>query len=289
MKGIRVVMAAMVLLVMMAQVTMAEETRRVQERYRHEHQWMVQHGMDDSRAEALLSAMEEQGMDAAEVDALFGVMRGAVDDGLPPGPFLRKAEEGVAKRVKAETMMNAMTRVRERYRYAHAWAGELVPDDETASDVMEALADTLAAGMETGDLDRLRDRLRTRDRVRDPELCGETALTLREMTRLRLRSRTAADAVDAALEQGYDTAEMIRFRNMVMAQVGQGNGEGVMNRFTHAIRNGASASELGAYGGNSGSGSGTSSHGGQGASGGSSSGSGRSGGSGNSGGGNGRH
>ncbi|WP_300670147.1 hypothetical protein [Desulfoluna sp.] len=291
MKRMNVCLVAVLLLLGVASMGMAEaEKETVGERSQHEYQWMSQHGMDETRIQAVVSGMEAQGIQEPEMDAFIGTLRGALEEGLPPEPFMRKAEEGLAKRVQGEVMVKAMERVRERYRYAHAWSDELVPDEGATASVTEIVADAMAAGMEIGDLDTLKTRLRDRDRVKDPALCEESALMLKEMVQLRLRSHTAAEAVGAALDQGYDTADMARFRHMVTSQMGQGDGEGMMHRYTYSIRNGATASELGSSGGHGNSSSGG--HSGSGSDGGSSGNSGSSGssgGNGNGGSGNGRH
>lgn len=239
-------------------------------------------GLGGDRAEAVVTAMQARNMGEEQALKVLEMVRRAHEEGVPPGALLGKAEEGLAKGVTGDQVVAALERVRHRYRYAGDWARDLVDDQAVQQRLRKTVADAMAAGMEQGDLERVRERLRIRNLDKEPGLCEETALAFREMVRSRVRSAVAQEAVAAALEGGYGADDMARFRKTFTTQARKGDGEGLARRYTHAIRNGASASELGASSGHSGTGGGGSSHGGHGS--GNSGGSGNGGGNGNGGG-----
>lgn len=284
------ILAAFLAVVMILAWGVCVGAAELSQRVRLELTEMERQGMGVERAMAVMEAMAAQNMGEERALKVLGMVRLAHEEGIQPGALLGKAEEGLAKRVRGDQVVAALEQVRQRHRYAGAWSRELAGDEATRRRLADTVTDAMAAGMQSGDLDRLRERLRAREMKNDPGLCEETALTLREMVRSRVPSQSAAEALEAALEKGYAARDMEQLRMLFRAQVRQGDGAVLMRGYTQAIRNGASVSELGTRGGSGGAGSGSPSRqgtggGGQGTSGGSSSGSGSSnGGSGSSGG-----
>ncbi len=237
-------------------------------------------GIDAGQLERLNTRMQEQNYTNANILRIHEQIRAAVAAGLPGGPVIEKANEGLAKRVGPQATERALQQVRKRYEYAYGWTRSLAVREDTLAETGDTVAEAMAAGLQQRDLERIRERLHTKmHAMEDSGLCLETARTLRTMTRARVSSQTAADAVDEALKNGYTAQEMRQLREAFQRQSRSGNATSIAKGYTESIRGGGSAASLGHGGGQGGSGSAGSE--GSGANGG---GSGRSGGNGHGGG-----
>jgi uncharacterized membrane protein YgcG len=82
------------------------------------------------------------------------------------------------------------------------------------------LAESMAAGMNQEDAERIMQALRARTRnmaqAHSEELAMQTVMTTRTMLRLRMQSKSVGDSVCQALQQGYSAQEMLKLRNTVM-------------------------------------------------------------------------
>ena len=246
------------------------------------------------------------------------IVMNARKQGLPAGPIMNKAHEGIAKNVQAGSIVNAMEKTRERYAYSYQKAKALGVSDDQLATTGNVIAEGMAAGLMNKDVDALCDRLQTRDRMRDKTgdeavtkdqvrdqardrdqihmLAQESFMTAREMVRRGVPSDVAAETVEQALKNNYQAGEMQQLRNTFMQGAMNSDPAQLANRYANALRHGAQADDIGNAGGQgqsagepgsgSGSGSGESSSGGNGSGSGgdSGSGSGGSGGNGGSGG-----
>ncbi len=228
---------SLIMIVLLSQVVYAQPDIRISQST----QAMVGLGLEEGIANRLNERLKNYGVD--EALQVHQQIRQTLQQGLPVGPVVEKAHEGLAKQAGPEAVVRAMRQVRERYAYAYGWAGSLVDDPRAARSVGDSIADAMAAGLQAGDLDRIRDRLRARDC--DAALCRETALTLREMTRTRVSSGTAADTVDEALRKGYQAKAMRQMRESFAYQARSGNATAIAKGYQHAIRGGSSAGSLG--------------------------------------------
>ncbi len=165
----------------------------------------------------MIALMREHRFQERNIELARQTMRLATREGLPTGPLVDKAKEGIARQAGEEEIVAAMETVRHRYSYAHQVARALAPDGKVDGAVAEAIADCLAAGVKTEDMDRVADRLRVRARQLDREdcqkLCLQTMLAARSMARLGVSSDEIAITVTQALQHQNAFREMEQLRH----------------------------------------------------------------------------
>jgi hypothetical protein len=277
---------------------------------------MIKAGVASTDALKMTKAMEQNRFQAENIVRSQEIVMSALKDGLPAGPVMSKAYEGLAKGVREQDVVNAMERTRARYSLAYQTARKVADSTQQVEQTGNTIAEGMAAGLKTQDCDRIADKLQQRDRDRKRDrtnvLAKESFMTVREMVRYRVPSDVAAGTVCAALEQAYQARDMERLRTSFMKNARYGNATQLANNYAAHIRNGVISRDLesaGRYGngwssessagsgsgagagsgsgagGQGGSGSGGQGSGGQGGSGSGGQGSGGQGGSGNGGGG----
>ena len=77
------------------------------------------------------------------------VVMDAARAGLPTEPVMSKAMEGMAKQAEEQQIIAAMEIVRNRYAYAEQMARSLATEKKSVEAMGRAIADSLAAGMQT--------------------------------------------------------------------------------------------------------------------------------------------
>ena len=148
------------------------------------------------------------------------ILMNARRQGLPTEPMMNKAYEGLAKQVQAEAVVRAMEQVLSRCEFATKQARVITSDKARISQMAAVLAESMAAGMNQEDAERIMQALRARTRnmaqAHSEELAMQTVMTTRTMLRLRMQSKSVGDSVCQALQQGYSAQEMLKLRNTVM-------------------------------------------------------------------------
>jgi hypothetical protein len=199
------------------------------------------------------------------------IVMNAKKQGLPEGPIMNKAYEGIAKKVQAGSIVQAMEKTRERYEYSYQKAQALGVNKEEVAPTGNVIAEGMAAGLANQDVDAVCDRLQTRDRLRDKDgdedgtkdqtrdqkrdreqlhvLAQESFMTAREMVRRGVPSDMAADAVCQALQNNYQAREMQQLRYTFMQNAANGDPVQLANRYAKALRQGTQADDLGHAGG----------------------------------------
>jgi hypothetical protein len=172
----------------------------------------------------------------------------ATKKGLPAGPVMNKAFEGMAKNVPEDRVVQAMEKTRDRYSNAYRYANEFTQNRKKANDIGNALAQGFAAGMAKGDvertMERLRERTRQMTRTRTEELANESCLALRTMTRRGVSSEVAADVVGMALQQKYTAQEMKQMHHMFMTRSMNVDPNKLAQHYAYAIKQGVRAGNL---------------------------------------------
>jgi hypothetical protein len=193
------------------------------------------------------SFMLQQMLEAHEV-----VMR-AKRENLSEKPVIDKLHEGVAKQVQPDNIIQAMEKVRSRYKTANEYARRMTEDDERSRRMTREMAESMAAGMEEDDLGRITELLqkRTRDMEEDGsgELDQETLRTVRTMALTGAESNDIVDVVDNALRKGYGAGEMKRLGNTFMSQARTSYSPSELAKsYSRAIQYGANVDSLSSYG-----------------------------------------
>ncbi|KPJ79004.1 MAG: hypothetical protein AMJ54_00655 [Deltaproteobacteria bacterium SG8_13] len=258
------------------------------EQVRQNTRLMIRAGVPEEQAVQMVQTMERQQVREEQIVRAQQMVMNANKQGLPVGPMISKAMEGLAKGVSTENTLEAMEQVADRYSLASRHARQLAADEARQEQLRDMIADCLAAGIRDRDLDRIMEQLQQRSRQMSRSQTEEYALATmqntRTMARMAVKSSVAADVVCAALQNRYTTREMQQLHEQFIHQSRQASPNQVATAYARAISGGDRGGSLGQSGsGDHGSGSGD--HGGgSGDHAGGSGGSGGAGGSGNSGG-----
>ena len=207
--------------------------------------------------------------------------------GLPAEPLMNKAMEGMVKQVGEQQILAAMATVRNRYAYADQMARSLSTDQKSITSIRNTIADSLAAGMQPGDVEAITAQLQTRTRQQsrisgeDDQLRLQTMQTMRTMARLRADPTVIVDTLNLALQNAYTHMEMHQLRRQITTSTSQESIQQIANRHMESLGKNNNfgndqekgSGDSGSGGSSSGSGSGGSGSGGSGSSGSSSGGS----------------
>jgi len=245
-------------------------------------QTMSDVGVPAEPARNMLTAMHQhQFANNTIVQAQLEVMSCA-KTGLPTEPVMNKALEGMAKNASEQQILAAMQTVHGRYANANRMAKTMSKNNNTVDLLTHSIADSLAAGMKSSDIDTIMLQMKTKNKAQiknkseEDKLAIQTMQTTRTMARLGIRSSDISDTVCQALRNNYSHQEMEQLRHQMANKAHQTTPQQIAHQHANAIGKGGNpgASSGGGEGsGGSGNGSGGSSSG----SGGSGSGSGGSG------------
>lgn len=241
-------------------------------------------GMEKGALERLNQSLAERNYGEEQSLRVHAVIQNTLKAGLPAQPVALKAQEGLSKNVEPARLVAAMQRVQARYGFAYAQARSLGADAKVGN----TLAESLAAGLNERDCERLTAQLRdrSRDRLRDQDYLNETCQTIRELARQGVASGTISRVMGEAINKGYTAREMAQLRAAFKKEAGWSSPESVARAYAGAIAGGSRGGQLGSRSGSgAGGGMGGNAGGSGGGANGSGSGSGGSGGSGGHGGG----
>ncbi len=213
---------------------------------------MIQAGVESGDAMKMTKTMEQNRFQVENIIRSQEIVMGALAEGLPAGPVMRKAYEGLAKNAREQDVVNAMERTRARYSLAYRTARKVTESAVEKAQTGNAIAEGMAAGLTARDADRICDRLQTRDRDRTKDrtnaLARESFMAAREMVRYRVPSDVASEAVCTALEKQYEAKDMEMLRSSFMKNARYGNAARLAREYASRIRGGMSSGELGSVG-----------------------------------------
>jgi hypothetical protein len=209
---------------------------------------MIQAGVASTDALKMTKAMEQNRFQVETIIRSQEIVMKALREGLPAGPVMNKAHEGMAKGAREQDVVNAMEKTWARYSHAYRTARNVSASSRAVEQNGNTIAEGMAAGLKTQDCDRIADKLRQRDQDRKSDgtdaLARESFMTAREMVRYRVSSEAAAGTVCAALEHAYQARDMERLRTAFMKNARYGNAAQLANEYAARIRNGMPAGEL---------------------------------------------
>lgn len=241
------------------------------EQLRNSTRQMIHSGIENDAAIKMTQLMLEHNFRQELMLRAHEIIMDANKKGLPTGPLMSKVNEGLAKQIQAQNIVRAMERVRSRYEFAFEQANVMAQERSQIQLMGNAIAQGLAAGMNEADMKGIMNTIQQRaqhmTRDQRAELAAETFSAVRDMARLGLSSRETAEFVCQALQHEYTAQEMKTLRNSFMAQSRHTDPADLARSYSHAIKEGKGAKDLGSSGTG---GAGTSGgHGGPGGSGGS--------------------
>lgn len=248
-------------------------------------------GISQDQAQKMLTQMVRNRFQEQSRIRAQQVVMNAAKAGLPTGPLMSKAMEGMAKHVSEQRVIQAMEAVQSRYSSARQMAKALSENEESIDMLTHSIADSMSAGMHAEDMQavatQIRGRLqaRTHSRTENDQLAIQTMETVCTMARLGVRSADVSETVTRALQNRYTHQEMKQLRHSMMQNAHLATPRQIASRHAGAIGKGGQSSGSGGSGSGSGAGAGGAGGSGSGGSGGGGSGGGGSGGGGPGGGG----
>jgi hypothetical protein len=237
---------------------------------------MLNQGLNTENVMEMTRQMLANNFSQQHVLEAHAILMNAQRQGLQTEPIMNKAQEGLAKKVQARAVVQAMEQVRSRYAFASKQAKALTNDRAKMNQMAAVMAGSMAAGMNHEDADRimqvLQERTRNMARAHAEDLAMQTFMTTRAMARVGMNSQAVGDSVCQALQQGYNVQEMHRLQNTVMANsrhsfsensskghsfdAGQHDGQGSMGGHDSDSGGGMDGGHGGGSGGGSGGGTG---------------------------------
>ena len=194
------------------------------ERVRANTREMIRSGIDSEHAVKMTRNMlmnqfrEEHALRAQRM------IMNAKEEGLPVEPIMEKAYEGMAKGVQDEQIVQAMEKVRNRYRHAHRHAKGLAEEEGEVRRMRNMIAHCLAAGLHDEDIGKIAFKLRQRAQddvtsAEASELATEAFKAARDMARLGANSMAVTDTVWQALDHRYSAKDMKTMRKSFVTNI----------------------------------------------------------------------
>jgi len=233
-------------------------------------------GIPEAQAQKMLTQMVQNRFQKQNRIRAQEVVMAAAKAGLPTEPVMSKAMEGMAKQAKEQQVIAAMETVRSRYAHANRLAKSLSDDKKSVDTMTKAVADSMAAGMKTEDMEavmaqlqvQVQSRQQTRNKAEDVELAIQTMQTTRTMARLGVHSSDVSDTLCQALQNRYTHQEMKQLRHQIAKQAHQASAQQIASQHAGSIGKGGNTGNSGSGGSGSGGGGSGSGGGGSGSGGG---------------------
>jgi hypothetical protein len=217
-------------------------------------------GIPEAQAQTMLTLMVRNRFAEKNMVRARQVVMDAARAGLPTEPVMSKAMEGMAKQVREQQIIAAMETVRNRYAYAEQMARSLSTEKKNVEAMRNAIADSLAAGMQTANLEAVRTQLQTqtqtrqqtRNRAEDDALAVQTMQTVRTMARLGINSPEIADILNQAIRNTYTHREMEQLRLRIATNSPQESPGKIASRYAGSISKSDGPVQAGGTGSDSG-------------------------------------
>ena len=215
-------------------------------------------GIPEAQAQKMLTQMVQNRFEKQNRIRAQQVVMATAKEGLPTEPVMSKAMEGMAKQAKEQQVIAAMETVRSRFAHAHRLAKSLSDDDESIDTLTRAIADSLAAGMKTQQMEAVQTQLRarTQNKAVSTELAIQTMQTVRTMVRLGVPPSEVSETLCQAVQNQYTHQEMERLRHQIAKQTNAQAPQQIARQFAGSIGKVGNAGNSGAGGSGSGAGAG---------------------------------
>jgi hypothetical protein len=163
--------------------------------------------------------------------------------------IINKLHEGIAKNVAAESILQAMEKVRARYELAKAYTQSMKTNEEQAKAMAMQMAECMAAGMDKSNMNKIVEMLqqKTKNVSRDEasKLNEKTLETATTMARSGVDSKAIVEVMNNALKRNYSSGQMEKLGNTFLAQArGSYSASELAMAYSDAIKNGATPERL---------------------------------------------
>jgi hypothetical protein len=206
-------------------------------------------GIEKDKAIEITRAMLQHQFTRDDVLKAHNLLITAHKNGLPVEPLMNKAFEGMAKNVEAGRIVAAMEKVQSRDDFAHTQAKILTSRETQVSRVASVITQGLAAGLNETDAGKITGALQARGQEQSPEqaeqLALEALMTVRDISRLGVKSEATTDVVLQALQHGFSADDMQDMRQSFMNQSQTMSPANLAQSFAKGIQQGKNAQSLG--------------------------------------------
>jgi hypothetical protein len=163
--------------------------------------------------------------------------------------IINKLHEGIAKNVAAESILQAMEKVRARYELANTYTQSMNTDKEQTKAMARQMAECMAAGMDKSNMNKIIEMLqqKTKNASRDEasRLNEKTLETATTMARSGANSKAIVDVMNNALKRNYNSGQMEKLGYTFMTQArGSYSASELAMAYSDAIKNGATPDRL---------------------------------------------
>jgi hypothetical protein len=183
-------------------------------------QQLIQSGLNRDSTIDVTRAMLKHKFTQPQVIKAHQVMLEAHQQGLPPGPVINKAFEGMSKHVQAGRVISAMVKVKARYAFALQQAVQLMGEKTRTDQMVHIIASALAAGLNQKGTEAITRGLQGRSKGlsadQKDDLSIETFKMARDMARLGVISSQTETLVSQALQHQFTANQMQNLRSSMM-------------------------------------------------------------------------
>ncbi|MCP4338177.1 MAG: hypothetical protein GY799_04670 [Desulfobulbaceae bacterium] len=213
-------------------------------------------GVPEVKVQRMFTRMHQNHYQQQNIVRAKQVVMGAAQKGLPTEPIINKAMEGMVKLAKEQQVIKAMEAVRNRHEYAYKLAKSLSNNKNASHKMAGAIADSLTAGMNTQDMDRVASQLQTQTRQQTKnqaeDLSFQTMQTVRTMARLGTPASDVSDTICLALQHQYNAEQMAQLRHNFSRDTQQTSAKQLTRQYANSIDKGETPGNSSGDGNNSG-------------------------------------
>jgi hypothetical protein len=221
---------------------------------------MADTGATKEEGERMVKMMEAANFSAASVMSVRRVMMETAGAGVPVGPVIHKAFEGMAKNMPEESILRALEKTRTRYVFAFQGARSFAKSKDDVRKLAYVMADCMAASVVEKDMDQITEQIRKRNRddvKSGVDLAEQSFLLGRTMARMGVPSGKVRDVLCVALINQYTWKEIRELHQRFARQALTGSPSRLADECAGAIAGGARIHDMdypGGHGYSSGSG-----------------------------------
>ena len=214
---------------------------------------MADTGATKEEGERMIKMMETGNFSAASVMSVRRIMVETAGAGVPVGPVIHKAFEGMAKNMPEESILKALEKTRTRYVFAFQRARSFAKSKDDIRKLAYVMADCMAASVVEKDMDQITEQIRNRNRddVKSGEDLAEQSFLLgRTMARMGVPSGKVRDVLCVALVNQYTWKEIRELHQRFARQALTGSPSRLADECAGAIARGARVRDMDYPGGN---------------------------------------
>jgi hypothetical protein len=213
---------------------------------------VVQLGVEPDSIIKMTQSMISADFSEQQIVAVHELLIKVTKQHLDEKPIINKLYEGIAKKVKPETILQVMEINRDRYEFANAYTQNMKIDEDKAKVVAKIVADCRAANMDITSMNKIKEMLQTKTRNAPKsqafDLIDKTLNTARTMAREGVGSKDIVDVMNNAFKRNYNAGQMEKLGNIFMMQAkGMSSAPDLAKAYSSAIKDGATPDNFGAF------------------------------------------